>query len=208
MGLVFNSVTIRHKIENMVADSRLVAAIKNVVTEKDVKSFIDELKREYPDAGYVPHAYLIYNEKTRKEKVGFSDDGELEGVAGEPILNSIRQAGFGNVAVAVVRFGTTLMSSVALSRGYETSAVKILKNAPVVRLGYLDIYELTVDYVYAKKVETIANEAGFKILQIDYEDDVFIKLAIDSKDYKKMIDLLSKALNSKVQAKFLESRFA
>jgi len=207
MGASFNSVLMKQRFENVVADSRFICVIKNVKSEDDIKKFLSEFKEEFNGATAAPYAAIVVLEKGKKNRIVSDAGNEMDGLGPEQILMCLQNANMGNVVLAVMRFGSTIMGVPAIAKAYEASANKAVKNAAKISLEFLDIYELVVDYVEAKKVETIARDGAFKVLSCDYEDEVVFTIAVDTKEYKKATELLVGAFGKKVSLKFLESRF-
>ena len=92
------------------------AIVKN---EEEALSIIREKKKKYQDATHNVYAYITDNGNITR----YSDDGEPQGTAGMPVLNSIRMSGISDVLVVVTRyFGGTLLGAGGLVRAYSTAA--------------------------------------------------------------------------------------
>jgi len=71
-----------------------------IQSESEVKSILDSLRKNYPNAVHYCYAYQIGN-KTLIYRV--NDDGEPSNSAGMPIYGQIQSFGLTNVLIVVIR---------------------------------------------------------------------------------------------------------
>ena len=106
--------------------SRFISFIYPVRTADEAQKKINQLKKEYHNATHVCYAFRLGEGK--EDSFRYNDDGEPGNTAGLPIYNSIRNAEYFNVLVAVVRyFGGTKLGTGGLARAYSKSARLIIK---------------------------------------------------------------------------------
>ena len=79
--------------------SRFIGYIKNVESEDEAKEFIKRIKSKNYDARHNCSAYLLKDGYMR-----YSDDGEPQGTAGQPMLNVFQREGVTNVCCVVTRY--------------------------------------------------------------------------------------------------------
>lgn len=104
--------------------SRFLAYAFSVKNDKEAKSYLEKLRKEFPDATHICYAYITGYEGTVHKS---SDDGEPSGTAGKPILRQIIKAGLVNTLVAVVRyFGGSLLGTGGLIQAYGTAAAEVI----------------------------------------------------------------------------------
>lgn len=114
------------KIEYCINKSRFIAYKKELTSLDEVKTFLQELKREHKKATHICYAY-VYKREVVSEKC--SDDGEPGGTAGYPILNVIKKKNLTNVLVAVVRyFGGIKLGAGGLTRAYTKACAAVLND--------------------------------------------------------------------------------
>jgi uncharacterized YigZ family protein len=93
----------------------------------DVKTaleFVQNIRKERPDATHVCWAYKIF------DQYRFSDDGEPGGTAGAPIFRALEGSGLECAVVAVVRYyGGTNLGAGGLVRAYGGTAAEALRLA-------------------------------------------------------------------------------
>ena len=95
--------------------SRFIATVRPVKTEEEAKAFIEEMKKKYYDARHNCWCYLLGGSVVR-----YSDDGEPQGTAGQPMLAVFQREHVTNVLCVVTRyFGGILLGIIEnLSKAY------------------------------------------------------------------------------------------
>ena len=98
--------------------SRFISHLLPVESEEDARAFIAQVKKQYYDARHNCWCYLIGENIVR-----YSDDGEPQGTAGQPMLNVFQREGVTNVVCVVTRyFGGILLGAGGLTRAYSKGA--------------------------------------------------------------------------------------
>lgn len=98
--------------------SRFISHLLPVESEEDARTFIAQMKKQYYDARHNCWCYLIGESTAR-----YSDDGEPQGTAGQPMLNVFQRENVTNVACVVTRyFGGVLLGAGGLTRAYSRGA--------------------------------------------------------------------------------------
>ena len=129
----------------------------HVETEDDALAFIKQIKKEYSDATHNCFAYLIKGGIIAR----YSDDGEPQGTAGMPMLETIRKSGVSDVCVVVTRyFGGILLGAGGLVRAYSHSTAIAIEGAEVVTYEPYLVYELRSGYSEYQKYSNILACAG------------------------------------------------
>lgn len=159
--------------------SRFIGHVKMVETEEEARAFIESMKKRYYDARHNCWCYII------KEggAVRYSDDGEPQGTAGQPMLGVFEKEGITNVVCVVTRyFGGILLGAGGLVRAYTKSAKDALDAAgvSVVRRWV----KLLVPCSY-KSYERIRNETekfGAVIQDTEYGADILLTVLVPEAD--------------------------
>lgn len=108
--------------------SRFIGHVWHVETEQEAREKIAEMKAKYYDARHNCWCYLIREGGITR----YSDDGEPQGTAGQPMLEVFRREGVENVCCVVTRyFGGILLGTGGLLRAYTKSAKDTLTAAGV-----------------------------------------------------------------------------
>lgn len=99
--------------------SRFIGHIWCVESEEEARARIEEMKKKYYDARHNCWAYRVREGGVER----YSDDGEPQGTAGQPILNVFQREDVTNVVCVVTRyFGGVLLGAGGLTRAYSRSS--------------------------------------------------------------------------------------
>lgn len=116
------------------------APVKN---EEEAQAFVKKYRNQYMDARHNVWAYLMKGEIIAR----YSDDGEPQGTAGVPVLDTIRKSGVTDAAVVVTRyFGGILLGAGGLVRAYSHTARLALEAARIITYEQYDVLELNCSY--------------------------------------------------------------
>lgn len=107
--------------------SRFLGKVRHVETEEEARAFLEAMKKQYHDARHNCWCYVLRNGVLR-----YSDDGEPQGTAGQPMLNVFLKEEVTDVACVVTRyFGGILLGAGGLCRAYTKSAKDALDAAGI-----------------------------------------------------------------------------
>ena len=99
------------------------AAIDSV---DDAQQLIALARERYPDASHHCSAYIA-GPPGEDRAIGFSDDGEPGGTAGQPMYRVLEGSGLGRIACVVIRyFGGTKLGTGGLARAYAQTVSALL----------------------------------------------------------------------------------
>ncbi|NCE63452.1 YigZ family protein [Pseudoflavonifractor sp. 524-17] len=108
--------------------SRFIGHVWRVEEEAQARAHIEAMKKQYHDARHNCWCYIIREGGV----VRYSDDGEPQGTAGQPMLGVFQKEGITNVCCVVTRyFGGVLLGAGGLVRAYTRSAKDALDAAGV-----------------------------------------------------------------------------
>ena len=108
--------------------SRFIGHLWRVETEEEAREKIAQMKAKYYDARHNCWCYLLREGGVTR----YSDDGEPQGTAGQPMLEVFRREGVENVCCVVTRyFGGVLLGTGGLLRAYTRSAKDALQEAGI-----------------------------------------------------------------------------
>lgn len=130
--------------------SRFIGRVFHVESEAEARARIEETKKRHYDARHNCWCYLLRQGNT----VRYSDDGEPQGTAGQPMLNVFQREGVGNVCCVVTRyFGGILLGAGGLTRAYGKAARDALSAAGVSAMGLWEQVQLECDYGLLERVK-------------------------------------------------------
>ncbi len=113
--------------EHVEKKSRFIGEIWPVSTEEEAREKIESVKKHYHDARHSCWCYLL-----RDGTLRYSDDGEPQGTAGQPMLEVFQREGITDCVCVVTRyFGGILLGTGGLARAYTKGAKDALIAAGV-----------------------------------------------------------------------------
>lgn len=150
--------------------STFIGHVWPVETEEEARARIEEMKKKYHDARHNCWCYLLKDGPVR-----YSDDGEPQGTAGQPMLGVFQKEGVTNVCCVVTRyFGGVLLGAGGLVRAYTQSAKDALDAAgiSVVRRWV----ELAVEcpYSFLERVKLACTAQGGIVGDVEYTAHVTV----------------------------------
>lgn len=155
--------------------SLFIGHAKHVTSEEEAQEFVKAKKKEYSDATHNCWAYLMKGGIVAR----YSDDGEPQGTAGVPMLETIRKSGVTDCVVVVTRyFGGILLGAGGLIRAYSHGAKIALDAAKIVT--YEKYAELMLECSYSdyQKYSVILPTFNAIIDDTDFTDKVIISFAV------------------------------
>ena len=146
--------------------SRFISHIWRVESEAEARARIEEMKKQYYDARHNCWCYLL-----REGPVRYSDDGEPQGTAGQPMLNVFQRAEITNVCCVVTRyFGGILLGAGGLTRAYTRGAKDALQ-----AVGAAEMSLWTYPLFERMKLEIAV--CGGVVRDADYGADIRLRAA-------------------------------
>ncbi len=142
-----------------------------VSCEKEALSFIESVKKTYPDARHHVYAYVLRENSIMR----FTDDREPQGTAGMPVLDIIRKNSCTDIVIVVTRyFGGTLLGTGGLVHAYSAAALGALQAAQIIRYDVYAKIRISVNYSDYGKISTLLSELGFRTEGTDYDTGVSV----------------------------------
>lgn len=170
--------TIRNPATGLFKDkgSKFLGFAFPVSNEKEVKTKVDLLRKEYFDARHHCYAYRL---GPNKELFRANDDGEPSGTAGKPILGQIVSKDLTNILIVVVRyFGGTLLGTSGLINAYRKASIETITNASIIQEYVYAVYDLEFDYLHLNQVMKMAKDFEAEIFDQQFEMICRMKIKI------------------------------
>lgn len=143
--------TIQHDAETeiVIQKSRFICRAKQVKTEEEATTFLQQIQKKHWDATHNCFAYQI-TDMIQKA----SDDGEPSGTAGRPILNVIQKNELLYTIVIITRyFGGIKLGGGGLIRAYSQGAAEVIQRAGIAKMVLHQQLLLTFDFTHLSKME-------------------------------------------------------
>ncbi|MBQ8415896.1 MAG: YigZ family protein [Clostridia bacterium] len=146
-----------------------------VKSEEEALAHIKRIKSAYADARHNVWAYLQKGEIVAR----YSDDGEPQGTAGVPVLDTIRKSGVTDAVVVVTRyFGGILLGAGGLVRAYSHTAKLALEAAHIITYEQYTVMELSCTYSDYQKYLSELPRFGAVIDDTVFTDRVTVSFAV------------------------------
>ena len=154
--------------------SRFIGQVWPVDSEEEARRRIEETRRRHHDARHNCWCYIL-----REGPVRYSDDGEPQGTAGQPMLNVFQREGVVNVCCVVTRyFGGILLGAGGLVRAYTQSAKDALDAAGIsVVRRWVEVL-LPCSYAQFERVKLETEKFGGVIADTDYGADIALTVLL------------------------------
>lgn len=189
--------------EMIIERSRFISYVKPCRTEEEARAFIEEKRKAHPFATHNCYAYIV----ERGSVARFSDDGEPQGTAGQPILEVIKNKKLCDTAVVVTRyFGGIKLGAGGLVRAYSQGAKEAIDKAGTVENVLSSVYFIEMNYDLYSVFLKISDKTKCAVISTDFEDLVKIKVAVPISDDNFSLEILDKT-NGKVEPKKIGEDF-
>ena len=150
--------------------SRFIGHVWRVESEEEARAHIEATKKQHYDARHNCWCYLIQDGPVR-----YSDDGEPQGTAGQPMLNVFQREGVTNVCCVVTRyFGGILLGAGGLVRAYTQSAKDALDAAGISVVRRWVAMEVPCTYAMFERAKLEIAAFDGVIQNVDYGADVVL----------------------------------
>jgi uncharacterized YigZ family protein len=163
---------------------RFFGDVREVASEEDVKTFLEDSKKKYPDANHHCWAYRIGIGS--KQCFRYSDDGEPSQTAGAPILSAIDYLQLTNTCVVVSRiYGGVNQGVGGLIRAYHSTAATVLKEAGIKTIIIYEKASIPCRYEQVGLVLRELESISAQIMGLEYLENVTIQAKIRPVDFDK-----------------------
>lgn len=155
--------------------SRFISHIWRVESEEEARARIEEMKKKYYDARHNCWCYILREGGVLR----YSDDGEPQGTAGQPMLNVFQRREVYNVCCVVTRyFGGVLLGTGGLTRAYTRGAADALAAAGLSRMCLWENAALTIPYALFEQVKLLVAGVEGVIENTDYGAEISLVLTL------------------------------
>ncbi|MGI5928411.1 YigZ family protein [Pseudoflavonifractor sp.] len=151
--------------------SRFIGQVKPVETEEEARAFVEQVKKKHYDARHNCWCYRLRDGGVER----YSDDGEPQGTAGQPMLNVFQREEVTNVVCVVTRyFGGVLLGAGGLVRAYTQSAKDALDAAGISVVRRWVEAAVPCPYSFFDRVRLEVEAHGGVLGETEYAADVTV----------------------------------
>ena len=154
--------------ETEIKKSRFIARVAPVSSRDDVKTWLEQARKDHPDARHICWAYQIGRPGAAAE-AAMNDDGEPSGTAGKPILSVIQHKDLGDVLVMVIRyFGGIKLGAGGLVRAYAGATEAVLSGVERVIQQPMSRVTVTMTFADEQPLRHWCDQNGAEIDNVGY----------------------------------------
>ena len=154
--------------------SRFMSHLFRVESEAEARQRVEEMRKKYYDARHNCWCYRVGPTTAR-----YSDDGEPQGTAGQPMLKVLEREEVTNVCCVVTRyFGGILLGAGGLTRAYSKGAKDALIASGVAVMGAWARVEVPCTYPLFERVKLEIEGQSGVIDDVAYGADVVLSISL------------------------------
>ena len=192
-----------HQIE--IKKSKFICHLFRIENEEQAKEYIAKIKKEHYKANHNCSAYML-GENFEIQRS--SDDGEPSGTAGVPMLEVLKKNQLQNTLAIVTRyFGGIKLGAGGLIRAYSTSVSEALKEIGIVQGKLQQILDIIIDYPQLGKLQNYLENEQIAIQEIDYLEQITVKVAIDINQFESFQNALIDLFNNQLSIQLLDQKY-
>ena len=159
--------------------SRFICHLWHVECVAEARARIEEMKMKYYDARHNCWCYLLKEGNV----VRYSDDGEPQGTAGQPMLNVFQREGVENVCCVVTRyFGGILLGAGGLVRAYAHAAKLAVDAAQRKVMSPAVLVEMQMDYNQYGRINNVLSKYTAIVQDTAFTDMVTMRILFIERD--------------------------
>ena len=184
--------------------SRFIGHVWPVRTEEEARSCIEDMKKRSHDARHNCWCYLLREGGI----VRYSDDGEPQGTAGQPMLGVFQKEGVTDLCCVVTRyFGGILLGAGGLVRAYTRSAKDALDAAGVSVVRRWVEVSVCCSYALFERVKLETEKAGGVLGENEYGAEVTVRALLPEASVEDYCRRIAEATAGSAQARVSGQRF-
>jgi uncharacterized YigZ family protein len=164
----------------------------------EVKTNLQQLKEQFPDASHICYGYRV---KENDRLDGFATDaGEPKGSSGIPILNVLKRKQLVNVVIFVIRyFGGSKLGIPGLINAYGSAAERAIEKGSIQIWIQLERISFNYSYDLQNKVDSVMQKFKVKIIKSDFGESIQVKLEVDVGKAEALAQELSEISNGAIK---------
>lgn len=165
--------------------SKFITNLIAVQSQDDAESKLLVLRKQYSDATHNCFAYIA---DERGNLARFSDDGEPQGTAGQPILERLKKSNLSKTLAVVTRyFGGIKLGAAGLVGAYSDAVSEAIGLSTIKQFYLSQSFHVIVDYSNLKAVTDSTARYRAKVLGTAYNQDITISIVVSVEDYEELV---------------------
>ena len=189
--------------EHVEKKSRFIGQVWPVRTEAEAREKIEAVKKQHHDARHNCWCYAL-----RDGTLRYSDDGEPQGTAGQPMLEVLRGQGVTDAVIVVTRyFGGILLGTGGLARAYTKGARDALSVAGISVERLWDRLLVACSYSLFERIRQETEKFFGVIEDTEYGADVTLTVLTPETETENYVNQLVELSAGTVQGEKLDQVF-
>ncbi len=182
--------------------SKFICYLKQINDENEAKDFIEQIRKTHPFATHNCYAYIA-DEKGLTQK--FSDDGEPQGTAGQPMLEVLKAKKlYKTVAVVTRYFGGIKLGAGGLVRAYSNAVSECVSLSKIVNYQKSKFFEVMLNYEeYSKFLNMFRQDflSNVEVVKTDFLDLVKVEFVVENDNSSFVVNKLIDAFCGQIEIK-------
>ena len=184
--------------------SRFIGRVWPVESEEEARARIEATRKEHYDARHTCWCYLLREGGVLR----YSDDGEPQGTAGQPMLNVFQREEIVNVCCTVTRyFGGILLGTGGLVRAYSAAAKAALEAAGVSCMRLWARALIPCTYPLYERMKLLIESCGGTVEETDFGADVALTVLIPAQQRTQLFEKVTELSAGGIEAMLMEEVF-
>ncbi len=170
-------ITLEHEGISEIEEKKsiFIGRAKPIESEQDAIDYIKSVRQAFPDARHHVWAYRLLGDIVMR----CSDDGEPQGSAGVPVLDSLKKTGVSNAVIVVTRyFGGILLGAGGLVRAYSKAAKAAIDEAHIVVREKGSIWAFSCSYSDYQRVLSELPKYGAELVSSSFAEAVGLQVSV------------------------------
>ena len=165
-----------------------------------VKTILQQLKEQYPNASHICYGYRI---KVNNQLDEFSTDaGEAKGSSGIPIINVLKRKHLVNVVIFVIRyFGGSKLGIPGLIHAYGRAGENAIKPGNLKKWILYQQISICYNYDLQKKVDSLLQQFAINIIKIEFGESIKTDMEVEIEITKALAQDLREISNGAIRMK-------
>lgn len=180
--------------EIVIKKSRFITSLKRVQSVNEAQAFLTDIKKKTSKASHHCSAYIIDSLQQHA-----SDDGEPQGTAGIPMLETLQAMQVQNTLAVVTRFfGGIKLGSGGLIRAYRQSVSEAINQAGRVQSVLQQQLLITLDYKQLDMINYWLKQQPVNLVNTTYAAQVQLTLLLDQQHTSSFLTDLNNQLHAQI----------
>lgn len=184
--------------------SRFIGQVWRVETEEEARARIEDVRKRFHDARHHCWCYVLRDGNILR----YSDDGEPQGTAGQPMLNVFQKEEVVNAVCVVTRyFGGILLGAGGLTRAYGGTAKLALDASGISRMRLWAVLAVPCAYPLYERMRLLVEKCGGVVENADFGTDVLLTVLLPAEDVDGFQEKVTELSAGTIEVMVEEERF-